>query len=135
MTYFNQFNCIGCHAPNGGGGMGPSLSNSTFIYGSEPENIYLTILQGRPKGMPAWGNILPDHVIWDLVTYISGISKKPSEPWGKTTSVSGFKIEQIPAEFMSTVSPWKHTAPFSYGQAPFEKVKGSPPLEAPKKTK
>jgi cytochrome c oxidase cbb3-type subunit III len=50
MTYFTQFNCIGCHADNGGGGMGPALSNTIFIYGSQPENIYLSIYQGRPRG-------------------------------------------------------------------------------------
>lgn len=130
--YFNHYNCVGCHAPNGGGGMGPSLSNSKFVYGSEPQNIYLSILQGRPGGMPAWGGMLPDAVIWDLVTYISEISKEPKQPWGKTVSADGFTIEQVPAEFMNSTHPWKHTQPFGYGQAPFEKAKGSPPLETPK---
>ena len=131
MDYYNQFNCIGCHAPNGAGGMGPSLSNATFLYGSEPENIFLTILQGRPRGMPAWGAVLPDHIIWDLVAYIKSISKDPAAPWGRTTKADGFTIEQMPAEFMNTVNPWQYTTPFSYGQAPFEKPKGSPPLETP----
>jgi cytochrome c oxidase cbb3-type subunit 3 len=132
MDLFNQMNCVGCHAPNGAGGMGPSLSNTTFLYGDEPENIYLSILQGRPKGMPAWGGMLPDQAIWDLVAYIRAISKEPAAPWGTTTSADGFKIEQVPAEFITTVDPWKYTTPFSYGQAPFEKPKGSPPLETPK---
>ena len=110
-----------------------AVCDKTFhIYGREPENIYLTILQGRPKGMPAWGGMLPDQVIWDLVAYIRSISKEPSGPWGKTTSADGFTIEQVPAEFQSTVEPWKFTTPFSYGQAPFEHPKGSPPLETPK---
>lgn len=39
MEYFNQMNCVGCHAPNGAGGMGPSLSNATFLYGAAPANI------------------------------------------------------------------------------------------------
>lgn len=132
MEYFNQMNCVGCHAPNGAGGMGPSLSNATFLYGKEPENIYLSILQGRPHGMPAWGGMLPDQAIWDLVAYIESISKEPAAPWGKTTSPDGFTIEQVPAEFITTVNPWRYTTPFSYGQAPFEKAKGSPPLETPK---
>jgi cytochrome c oxidase cbb3-type subunit 3 len=58
--------------------MGPSLSNSAFIYGGEPENIYLSIFQGRPRGMPAWGGMLPDSVIWDLVTYVQNMSNEPS---------------------------------------------------------
>jgi cytochrome c oxidase cbb3-type subunit 3 len=131
MTYFNQMNCIGCHAPNGAGGMGPSLSNATFFYGSAPENIYLSILQGRPDGMPAWGGMLPDQVIWDLVAYIQSISKDRSGQWGTTTSVDGFTTEQVPAEYLSTVDPWDNLQPFSYGQAPFEKLKGVPPLETP----
>jgi cytochrome c oxidase cbb3-type subunit III len=131
MEYFNQMNCVGCHAPNGGGGMGPSLSNATFIYGDAPENIYLSILQGRPNGMPVFGGLLPDQVIWDLVAYIESISKEPAPPWGKTTSADGFTIEQVPAESITTATPWQYTTPFSYGQAPFEKPKGSPPLETP----
>ena len=131
MQFFNQMNCVGCHAPNGAGGMGPSLSDSKFIYGSEPANIYLSILQGRPKGMPAWGGMLPDEVIWDLVAYIQSISKEPGGGWGKTTSADGFTTEQVPAEFMTTANPWQYTTPFSYGQAPYEKPKGSPPLETP----
>jgi cytochrome c oxidase cbb3-type subunit III len=126
MRYFVQMNCVGCHAPNGAGGMGPSLSNAQFIYGSAPENIYLSILQGRPQGMPAWGGMLPDEVIWDLVAYIQSISKEPDAPWGKTISPGGFTIEQVPAEFTTTAEPWRYTTPFSYGQAPFEQPKGAP---------
>jgi cytochrome c oxidase cbb3-type subunit 3 len=129
MDYFNQMNCVGCHAPNGAGGMGPSLSNAKFIYGSEPANIFLSILQGRPNGMPAWGGMLPDQVIWDMVAYIQSISKEPEAPWGKTISADGFTIEQVPAEFQTTATPWQYTTPFSYGQAPYEKPKGSPPRE------
>ena len=36
MQDFIQFNCVGCHAPNGGGGMGPSSSDRRFIYGADP---------------------------------------------------------------------------------------------------
>ena len=57
MSYFTAFNCLGCHTNNGGGGMGRALSNRYFQYGSAPANIYLSIVQGRPNGMPAWGGI------------------------------------------------------------------------------
>jgi cytochrome c oxidase cbb3-type subunit 3 len=90
MEYFIQFNCVGCHMPNGGGGMGPSLSDVKWIYGSEPAQVFLTIAHGRPAGMPSWGGRLPDSVIWDLVAYVRGISKTPAAPWGKTVSVANF---------------------------------------------
>lgn len=116
--YFDALNCVGCHAPHGGGGMGPSLSNGVFIYGGEPANIFLTIVQGRPQGMPAWGGMLPDSVIWDLVTYIQNLSDEPTPQWGKTFSKEALKIEQVPAGKIDTDRPWQHTQPFSSGQKP-----------------
>src|SRR5262249_13871242 len=112
MTYFNGFNCAGCHAANGAGGMGRALSDSrVFLYGSDPANIYVTIVQGRPNGMPAWGATLPSEVVWDLVAYIEEISKAPSPQWGTTTSAALPSIEQVPAEFKDTTTPWSYTEP------------------------
>src|SRR5579883_365240 len=106
QTYFNGFNCVGCHAPNGGGGMGRSLSNRYFQYGGDPANLFLTTLQGRPYGMSAWGNVLPDAVIWDLVAYVGEISKDPAPGWGTTVSQKSPTIEQVPAEFYQGIDPW-----------------------------
>jgi cytochrome c oxidase cbb3-type subunit 3 len=123
MKYFDNFNCSGCHAANAGGGMGPALSNHSFKFGGDPANIYLTIAQGRPNGMPAWGTLLPDNVIWDLVAYIRSISNAPKDEWGTTTSLDALKIEQAPAEFQSTPTPWQYTEPFTFGQKPAGEVK------------
>ena len=119
MSYYTAFNCVGCHAPNGGGGMGRALSNRFFQYGGEPANIYLSILQGRPNGMPAWGGVLPDAVIWDLVAYIEQISKDPAaKEWGTTISLQSPSIQQVPANYLMTTNPWAYTVPFSHGQKP-----------------
>ena len=118
MSYFMSFNCIGCHADNGGGGMGRALSNRYFQYGSDPANIYLSIVQGRPNGMPAWGGILPDAVVWDLVAYIEQISNAPEPQWGTTVNLHNPGIEQVPAEYLMTTNPWAYTEPFSNGQKP-----------------
>ena len=50
---YNAYNCVGCHQ-QGGGGIGPALMDSTWIYGSRPEQIYADIVQGRPNGMPSF---------------------------------------------------------------------------------
>ncbi len=121
MSYFNMFNCSGCHAPNAGGGMGPSLSNRFFIYGGAPQNIYLSIYQGRPNGMPSWGAMLSENIIWDLVAYIHSISSDPAHGWGQTFSHEAFAIEQTPAEFAKTATPWSETERFSFDQKPNEK--------------
>lgn len=82
--HFAAFNCAGCHAPLGGGGMGPPLSDEEWIYGSEPAQIYLTIVHGRPQGMPAFGSMLPGRTIWELVAYIETLPgiEDPAEKKG-----------------------------------------------------
>jgi len=67
---FLQFNCYGCHGGRAGGGMGPSLRDPVWIYGSTDAAIFNSIAQGRGKGMPAWGTRLTDEQIWKLVAYI-----------------------------------------------------------------
>jgi cytochrome c oxidase cbb3-type subunit 3 len=115
MKDFDAFNCSGCHAPNGGGAMGPSLSNDRWIYRSSPANIYLSIVQGRSAGMPAFGAMLPDRTVWELVAYIQSISEKPGPQFGTTTSLSPQSPdrEQVPAGQLSTTTPWKFTEPRS----------------------
>ena len=78
MQDFIQFNCVGCHAPNAGGGMGPALSEGQSVYGSTPANLFLSIYQGRPNGMPAWGELLPKSTIWELVAYVQSIAHPPT---------------------------------------------------------
>lgn len=119
MRNFDRFNCSGCHAAHGGGGMGPSLSNSKWIYRADPANIFLTIYQGRPNGMPARGTMLPDRVIWELVSYIKSISEPPTS-FGKTFSKTPQSPdrEQVPAGQITTTTPWRFTEPFQNGQKP-----------------
>jgi cytochrome c oxidase cbb3-type subunit 3 len=115
MKDFDSFNCSGCHMANGGGGMGPSLSDSIWIYRSSPANIYLDIVQGREAGMPAFGAMLPDRTVWELVAYIQSISKKPEPTFGTTISANPPMpdTEQVPAEINRTTTPWKDMEPIA----------------------
>jgi cytochrome c oxidase cbb3-type subunit 3 len=70
---FDQYNCTGCHS-HGGGGMGPALMDDKWIYGSEPANIFESIVEGRPNGMPAWRNKIADQQVWELVAYVQSMS-------------------------------------------------------------
>ena len=74
---FGWYNCAGCHA-NGGGGMGPPLMDDEWIYGSSPENVYMTIIQGRPNGMPSFAGKIPTPQVWQLVTYVRSLSAQNS---------------------------------------------------------
>jgi cytochrome c oxidase cbb3-type subunit 3 len=70
---YESFNCVGCHA-HGGGGMGPPLLDEKWRYGSDPDQIYLTIMQGRPNGMPAFRGKLNETQAWQIVSYVRSLS-------------------------------------------------------------
>jgi cytochrome c oxidase cbb3-type subunit III len=74
-----SFNCAGCHGGAGGGGIGPPLADDAWIYGSSPANIYATIVQGRPNGMPAFGPGLQGEAVWKLAAYVSSLSEAAKE--------------------------------------------------------
>jgi cytochrome c oxidase cbb3-type subunit 3 len=74
---YSAFNCVGCHG-HGGGGMGPPLMDDRWIYGSRPELIFNTIVEGRPNGMPSWKNRITDEQIWQLVAYVRSMSGQAS---------------------------------------------------------
>jgi cytochrome c oxidase cbb3-type subunit 3 len=79
---YHWFNCSGCHA-EGGGGSGPALMDNAWIYGSDAANVFATIVQGRPNGMPAFGGRIPENEVWQLVAYVrsmSGLVSKQAAP-------------------------------------------------------
>jgi cytochrome c oxidase cbb3-type subunit 3 len=76
---FVQFNCSGCHGGRAGGGMGPSLRDVDWIYGSTDAQIFDTIVQGRAHGMPSWGTKLTSDQVWMLTAYIKSL-RTPNEP-------------------------------------------------------
>ena len=81
-TLFSNYNCSGCHA-NGGGGMGPPLMDDEWIYGYYPDQIFRTILEGRPNGMPAFRGRIPDYQVWSIAAYVrsmSGLVPKDAAP-------------------------------------------------------
>ena len=71
---YSSMNCAGCHSAGGGGSIGPALTDDVWLYGSDPEQIFLTIAEGRPNGMPAWKYRLTTQQIWQLVSYVRSLS-------------------------------------------------------------
>jgi len=87
-TLFRWFNCSGCHS-NGGGGMGPALMDDKWRYGNNPEDIYTSIMEGRPNGMPSFRGRINEDQAWQLVAYVrsmSGWAKKDAAP-GRSDSL------------------------------------------------
>lgn len=78
MELYNQMNCVGCHF-HGGGGIGPPLMDPKWIYGSDPENIFDSIVEGRPNGMPAYRARLTDDQVWKLAAYVQSLGGLPDQ--------------------------------------------------------
>ena len=76
---FVKMNCAGCHGYTAKGWMGPNLSDKYWRYGGSDDQIYKTLFEGRPQGMPAWGKTLPPEQIWQLVTYIQSLPDKAGD--------------------------------------------------------
>lgn len=67
---FTTMNCDGCHGGGALGFVGPSLVDGRWRYGGDDGALYHSIFYGRPRGMPAYGGLLSDATIWQLVTYV-----------------------------------------------------------------
>jgi cytochrome c oxidase cbb3-type subunit 3 len=91
---YAAYNCNGCHAA-GGGGIGPALMDDKWIYGAAPDQIYSSIVQGRPDGMPAFGGRVPDDQVWQLVAYVQSLSGQVPQDAapGRDDDMSGKKPE------------------------------------------
>jgi cytochrome c oxidase cbb3-type subunit 3 len=44
-----------------------------WIYGSSPMEIYRSISEGRPNGMPAFREKIPETQLWPLVSYVRAL--------------------------------------------------------------
>ena len=99
---FTWYNCNGCHA-NGGGDKGPALMDDVWIYGGEPANIYMTIVEGRPNGMPAFGNRIPKDQIWALAAYVRSIAGLA--PQDAAPNRDDAFLTRTPESFMDSQKP------------------------------
>jgi cytochrome c oxidase cbb3-type subunit 3 len=91
---FTWYNCSGCHG-RGGGGMGPALMDSRWLYGDRPEQIFASIAGGRPNGMPSWGSRLPEAQIWQLVAYVRSLAKAvPRSALSPRGDELSYRVEQ-----------------------------------------
>lgn len=65
-------NCVACHKDNGGGGIGPNLTDDYWILGGGIKNVFHTISEGgRPgKGMIAWKTDLKPSEMAQVASYV-----------------------------------------------------------------
>ena len=72
---FIAYNCMDCHGADGSGAMAPSLQDDRWHFGGTDGDVFQSIYEGRPDGMPSWGGRISDDQIWRLVAYVETLSK------------------------------------------------------------
>lgn len=67
-----QTNCVACHMADGGGGIGPNLTDPYWILGGGIKNVFHTISEGgrSGKGMIAWKQSLRPREIQQVASYV-----------------------------------------------------------------
>lgn len=82
-----DINCAACHGPQGQGVIGPNLTDDFWIHGHTSAEVAKIIDQGAAaKGMPAWGSMLGQQKVTELVAFIHSIQgikvENPKAPQG-----------------------------------------------------
>lgn len=64
--------CVACHMADGGGGIGPNLTDDNWILGGGIKNVFNTISEGGRdgKGMIAWKQTLKPAEIAQVASYV-----------------------------------------------------------------
>jgi cytochrome c oxidase cbb3-type subunit 3 len=83
-----QTNCIACHATDGGGLVGPNLTDDYWIHGGGIKNVFKVIKYGVvEKGMIAWQTQLNPNQMQEVSSYVLSLHGTtpvaPKQPEGE----------------------------------------------------
>lgn len=75
-------NCASCHRADGGGMIGPNLTDDFWIHGGSLPEIHTTIVEGvLAKGMPNWGKLLKPDQVNAVTVYVASLKgSNPANP-------------------------------------------------------
>lgn len=78
-----EINCVACHKADGGGGIGPNLTDQHWILGGGIKNVFRTISEGGRdgKGMVSWKSELKPLEMAQVASYVLKFQgTTPAEP-------------------------------------------------------
>lgn len=76
-------NCITCHKNNGEGDIGPNLTDNYWLYGNDIRQVFGTIKNGTPGGMPEHASKLNPVQLQQVASFVLRLPyKQGKEPQG-----------------------------------------------------
>jgi cytochrome c oxidase cbb3-type subunit 3 len=86
-----QAYCASCHRMDGGGLIGPNLTDAAWLHGGTITDVYTTVANGvLEKGMPAWSKLLKPRQLEEVVAYVASLRGtnpvNPKAPQGVTVT-------------------------------------------------
>lgn len=77
-----EASCSACHANDGGGGVGPNLTDEYWLHGGSVQDVFKTIKYGWPdKGMKSWKDDFSAKQIAEISSFIIQLKgTKPAAP-------------------------------------------------------
>lgn len=98
-----ESNCVACHMADGGGGIGPNLTDQNWILGGDIKTVFNTISEGGRdgKGMIAWKQSLKPAEIAQVASYVLNFQgttpANPKAPEGDIIVNPHMNVEGAPA--------------------------------------
>ena len=67
-----ETNCVACHKADGGGSIGPNLTDAYWILGGDVKDVFNTIMEGgrSGKGMVPWKDVIKPSDIEKVASYV-----------------------------------------------------------------
>jgi cytochrome c oxidase cbb3-type subunit 3 len=103
-------NCAACHKIDGGGGIGPNLTDSYWILGGGIKNVFNTISEGgrAGKGMVSWKTDLKPEEMAQVASYVLSLHSTtpldPKEPEGELWVDPDARIDEVEVEAIDSAS-------------------------------
>ncbi|MFC3881928.1 cytochrome c [Algoriphagus namhaensis] len=103
-------NCAACHAQDGGGGVGPNLTDDYWIHGGSISDIFSVVKYGVvEKGMVPWEDQLSPEEIQQVSSYIFTMRgttpAAPKEAQGELyTEAAPVEVEVVEADSTATAT-------------------------------
>lgn len=102
-----ETNCVACHLADGGGSIGPNLTDQNWISGGDIKSIFKTVSEGGRdgKGMIAWKQLLKPAEMAQVSSYVLQFQgTTPAKPKAPEGDIWVNPNTEVPAEVNEVVT-------------------------------